>query len=50
VLAAAGIWRDSEIPSFAILTVEAMPVILHPQDHGTWLHADFKLARRLVER
>lgn len=49
VLAAAGIWRDSEIPSFAILTAEAMPVILHPQDYGTWLHADFKLARRLVE-
>lgn len=49
VLAAAGIWRDSEIPSFAILTAEAMPVILKPQDFGTWLHADFKLARRLIE-
>ncbi|WCT78847.1 DUF159 family protein [Novosphingobium humi] len=49
VLAAVGIWRDSEIPSFAILTVEAMPVILKPQDFRTWLHADFKLARRLAE-
>jgi putative SOS response-associated peptidase YedK len=49
VLAAAGIWRDSEIPSFAIMTRDAMPVILRPDDFGTWLHADIKMARRLIE-
>lgn len=49
VLAAAGIWRDSEIPSFAIMTRDAMPMILRPDDFGTWLHADIKMARRLIE-
>jgi len=44
----AGIWRDSEIPSFAILTVGAMPVILTPDNFAVWLHADIKLARKLI--
>lgn len=52
VFAFAGIWRDSEIASFAFLTTEpnslvaavhpkAMPVILHPEDHDRWLTADW---------
>lgn len=49
IMAAAGIWRDSEIPSFAIITAEGTPTILHPQDYPLWLRADFKLARLLVE-
>lgn len=52
LIACAGIWRDSEIPSFAILTsgaASALPVILHPGDFDSWLHADIKIARRLVE-
>jgi putative SOS response-associated peptidase YedK len=52
IIACAGIWRDSEIPSFAILTsgaAGALPVILQPADFGIWLHADIKIARRLVE-
>ncbi len=52
VIACAGIWRDSEIPSFAILTsgsTSALPVILEPEDFDIWLHADIKIARRLVE-
>lgn len=59
VFAFAGIWRDSEIPSFAFLTTEAnsivgavhdkaMPMILHPEDHDRWLHADWKDAQQLV--
>jgi putative SOS response-associated peptidase YedK len=52
IIACAGIWRDSEIPSFAILTsgvTSALPVILQPDDFDIWLHADIKIARRLVE-
>jgi putative SOS response-associated peptidase YedK len=48
----AGLWRDSEVPSFAIVTAGAagaMPVVLAPGDIDLWLHADIKLARRLVE-
>jgi putative SOS response-associated peptidase YedK len=59
VFAFAGIWRDSEVPSYAILTTDSnvlmastrlttMPVILHPEDYGEWLGADWKQARRLV--
>jgi putative SOS response-associated peptidase YedK len=55
----AGIWRDSEIPSFAIVSTEpnalaeanratVMPLILHPQDYGLWLAGDWKQAQRLV--
>ncbi|MFC3174023.1 hypothetical protein ACFOD9_07165 [Novosphingobium bradum] len=52
LLACAGIWRDSEIPSFAVLTsgaAGALPVILRPADFDTWLRADIKVARCLVE-
>ncbi len=60
VFAVAGIWRDSEILSFAVVTTEpnaliegmkqtSMPVILHPEDYETWLSADWNIAQRLVE-
>lgn len=59
VFAFAGLWRDSEVPSFGFLTTDAnplvgsvhpkaMPVILHPQDYDCWLGADWKTASRLV--
>lgn len=55
----AGIWRDSEVPSFAILTCDpnrlvsavnpgGMPLILHTDDHELWLRADWKRAQSLV--
>lgn len=52
LVACAGIWRDSEIPSFAIVTAgtgPALPVVLSPPDYDLWLRADIKLARRLIE-
>lgn len=52
ILACAGIWRDSEIPSFAILTsgsIIGLPVILHEAAFDIWLHADIKIASKLVE-
>lgn len=59
IFAIAGIWRDSEVPSFAMLTCDpnrlissinphTMPVILHAEDHESWLRADWKEAQRLV--
>lgn len=59
IFACAGIWRDSEVPSFAMLTTEAntafakqgmrgMPVILHPDDYARWLTASWKDAQCLV--
>lgn len=59
LFAFAGIWRDSEIPSFAILacapnrlvgaaTSRTMPVILHREDEDAWLRADWTRARALV--
>ncbi|MBO9575842.1 MAG: SOS response-associated peptidase family protein [Sphingobium sp.] len=59
LFAFAGIWRDSEVPSFAILSceanrlasangAEAMPVILHAEDHEHWLGADWKQAQKLA--
>lgn len=62
LFAFAGVWKDSEIPSFAILTCTAnaqlrrigldhMPVIL-PKDGGaweTWLFADWKRAETLLQ-
>jgi len=53
IIACAGIWRDSEIPSFAILTSganSALPVVLQPDTFDIWLCADIKIARQLVER
>ena len=60
VFAFAGIWRDSEVPSFAFLTCDpnpmvaavhdkSMPVILNPWDYDRWLTADWAEARGLVE-
>ncbi len=60
VFAFAGIWRDSEVPSFAFLTCDpnpmvaavhdkSMPVILNPWDYDRWLTADWTEARGLVE-
>jgi len=59
VFAAAGIWRDSEVVSFAMVTiagdglyplerVATLPLILRPEDYGKWLRADWKLAQDLV--
>jgi len=59
IFAFAGIWRDSEVPSFAFLTCEpnrlvaavhpkAMPLILHPEDYDSWLTAEWRDAQRLV--
>lgn len=60
VFALAGIWRDSEIPSFAFLTCDpnslvgaandtSMPVVLNPWDYDRWLTADWSEARTLVD-
>ncbi len=61
VFAFAGVWKDSEIPSFALVTCPAnaalrnqgrdtMPVILPPDPaaHDTWLRAGWDKARDLV--
>lgn len=61
LFAMAGVWKDSEVPSFALLTCEAnavwraagqdaMPVILpgDPQAHECWLRADWQRARSLL--
>ena len=61
LFALAGVWKDSEIPSFALLTCEpnaalracgaaVMPAIL-PPDPGawqTWLNADWSRANQLL--
>ena len=61
LFAFAGVWKDSEVPSFALLTCEAgaamrklglevMPAIL-PPDPGAWqawLNADWTRARQLI--
>jgi putative SOS response-associated peptidase YedK len=59
IFACAGIWRDSDVVSYAVLTTEAnatvaachartMPVILHPEDYALWLTAPWKEAQRLA--
>jgi putative SOS response-associated peptidase YedK len=61
VFAIAGVWKDSEVPSFALLTCEAnaalraegretMPVILPPDPHAqhVWLNGGWDRARKLV--
>lgn len=60
IFAFAGIWRDlTDMPVFAFLTTEpnailrpikaaAMPVVLHADDHDSWLRADWKEAEQLV--
>jgi putative SOS response-associated peptidase YedK len=60
VFALAGIWRDSEVVSFAYLTTEpntligsvhrkSMPVILAREDHEPWLTANWETAKTLLE-
>jgi putative SOS response-associated peptidase YedK len=61
VFAFAGVWKDSEVPSFALLTCAAnaallaedrdmMPVILpaDPRAHDLWLRGDWDHAQTLV--
>lgn len=61
LFAMAGVWKDSEVPSFAVLTCEpnaalrhcgreAMPVILPPEPEAwqTWLHAGWDRAQTLL--
>ncbi|PKB19131.1 putative SOS response-associated peptidase YedK [Novosphingobium kunmingense] len=61
LFAFAGVWKDSEIPSFAILTIEAnatwrdlghetMPAILSPDPEcwKTWLNGDWDRAAALL--
>ena len=61
LFALAGVWKDSEVPSFALLTAEpnavwreaghgAMPVVLpgDPEAQDTWLQADWARASSLL--
>lgn len=58
----AGVWKDSEVPSFALLTCPAnaawkalgqarMPVILPPDPHiaHLWLRAEWKRASTVLQ-
>ena len=62
LFAMAGVWKDSEVPSFALLTCaanavwrdaghDAMPVILpgDPGAWGTWLRAEWTRAAALLQ-
>lgn len=62
LFALAGVWKDSEVPSFALLTCQAnavwrqaghdaMPVILPPDPVAwqSWLRADWKRAADLLQ-
>ena len=61
LFALAGVWKDSEVPSFAVLTTEpnahfraagrsAMPAILpaDPRAQDTWLYSNWNEAARLL--
>lgn len=59
LLAMAGVWKDSEVPSFAIVTcpargraralgVERLPVIVHPDAQDVWLHGGWDRAGALL--
>jgi putative SOS response-associated peptidase YedK len=59
LFAFAGVWKDSEVPSFALLTCEAnaalraegretMPVILPAEAQRIWLSGGWDRARKLV--
>jgi putative SOS response-associated peptidase YedK len=59
VLAIAGVWKDSEVPSFALVTcpargearahgVERLPVILPRADHDAWLYGGWERAGALI--
>lgn len=61
--ALAGVWKDEEVPAFALITCEAqgapkaagapsMPLVL-PADAGArhlWLHGDWNAARALIDQ
>lgn len=62
LFAFAGVWKDSEVPSFALLTCEpnallkragreSMPVILQPDRRAweTWLHGGWDRAKALIQ-
>lgn len=63
VFAMAGVWKDEEVPGFALLTIaargepralgcKAMPVVL-PEDaraQQAWLHGGWDAARAVIER
>ncbi len=62
LFAMAGVWKDEEVPSFAVLTRDSdgepasrgctsMPVVLpnHEGARQVWLHGSWDTARRLVE-
>jgi len=62
IFAFAGVWKDSEVPAFALLTCKAnaalraegretMPVILppDPKAHETWLRAGWDRAQALIQ-
>lgn len=60
LFAFAGIWRDSEVASFAFLVTEpnalaggigaqSMPVILHAEDYDTWMRGSWDTAKGLAE-
>jgi putative SOS response-associated peptidase YedK len=59
LFAFAGVWKDSEVPSFALLTCEAnaalrhegretMPVILPAGSHHAWLNGGWERAQKLA--
>ncbi len=61
--AMAGVWKDEDVPGFAILTQDArgapkdagsrsMPIVLPADDaaHQTWLHGGWDKARALAEK
>lgn len=59
LLALAGVWKDSEVPSFAIITcpasgmaralgVERLPVIVPSAGHDLWLHGGWDRAGALL--
>lgn len=59
LLAMAGVWKDSEVPSFAILNrpahgearalgVERLPVIVEQSAHDLWLHGGWDRAGALL--
>lgn len=59
IFAMAGVWKDSEVPSFALMTAEASavlraegversPVILPESAWNAWLHAGWKEAAGLI--
>ncbi|MXO73130.1 SOS response-associated peptidase family protein [Alteraurantiacibacter buctensis] len=59
LLAMAGVWKDAEVPGFALVTcpargearamgVERLPVVVAPADYDTWLHGGWDRAGALL--